>query len=680
MSGVTPQSTTAGLARNVEKESSRGPGSSALPGMFPETPSVEPPEFSVSPIPATSGVGNPVSLQPGQKVPDPSKLTSNTISSTVHDDMSLAKSAEDSQQTFGVAPIPATEGIGNPVHLQPGEKVPDPSSFTKNTINSTVTTDKKSFLSGSGAPQLPDVVTPQHERDARGGGMFSLPERTSNMIPESSLPMDDGGSSERDPGIHIQSAGPQSTTAQLAGNVPLEPRGVPDIVRESRDPGIHIQSAGPQSTTAQLAGNVPLEPRGVPDIVRESRAEAGFDPEASSNRAAVKEKSELEQELESKVPKEPSTAEGTSTGHGGTTDKKEFTGGQIAGMAAGGAVAGGAAVAGTLSTLAHHLPPSVQHAIDEMNRGISGSSTLSSDVDGTSQQHSGAAGMDKGTAIAPTVPEIVQESIVESHQSPEAAISEEVVGEKSEVEQELLHNVKREDASGEPAPTAGGSSTAAGGIHQASHQHSGSAGLGQGVAIAPTVPDVVQESIVESHQAPEAAAHEEIVGEKSVVEQELLRNVKREDASGEPAPSDSAALSETAPTTKTTTTALSEDKASLAAPSSAPARTPAASNAFAQAVRPREVSRDVSPMTRGPTTSTQAQPMVTSGVGSSTAPQVSQSTGGPSTPPKPTAASKSSPTSNRTGESSASTDKKSKRASGFFGKLKAKLSHDKEKK
>lgn len=643
MSGVTPQSTTAGLARNVEKESSRGPGSSALPGMFPETPSVEPPEFSVSPIPATSGVGNPVSLQPGQKVPDPSKLTSNTISSTVHDDMSLAKSAEDSQQTFGVAPIPATEGIGNPVHLQPGEKVPDPSSFTKNTINSTVTTDKKSFLSGSGAPQLPDVVTPQHERDARGGGMFSLPERTSNMIPESSLPMDDGGSSER-------------------------------------DPGIHIQSAGPQSTTAQLAGNVPLEPRGVPDIVRESRAEAGFDPEASSNRAAVKEKSELEQELESKVPKEPSTAEGTSTGHGGTTDKKEFTGGQIAGMAAGGAVAGGAAVAGTLSTLAHHLPPSVQHAIDEMNRGISGSSTLSSDVDGTSQQHSGAAGMDKGTAIAPTVPEIVQESIVESHQSPEAAISEEVVGEKSEVEQELLHNVKREDASGEPAPTAGGSSTAAGGIHQASHQHSGSAGLGQGVAIAPTVPDVVQESIVESHQAPEAAAHEEIVGEKSVVEQELLRNVKREDASGEPAPSDSAALSETAPTTKTTTTALSEDKASLAAPSSAPARTPAASNAFAQAVRPREVSRDVSPMTRGPTTSTQAQPMVTSGVGSSTAPQVSQSTGGPSTPPKPTAASKSSPTSNRTGESSASTDKKSKRASGFFGKLKAKLSHDKEKK
>ena len=718
MSGVTPQSTTAGLAGRVEKESSRGHGSSALPGMFPETPSNEAQDFSVNPIPATSGIGNPVNLQPGQKVPDPSSLTSNTLSSTVRDDMSLAKSAEDSQQTFGVAPIPASAGVGNPIHLKPGEKVPDPSTFNKNTINSTVSTDKKSYQSSSGAPQLPNPVTPQHEREGRGLGMFSLPERSGNMIPESSLPMGGGGSTER-------------------------------------DPGFHIQSAGPQSTTAQLAGNVPLEPRGVPEIVRESQAEAGFDPEASANREAVREKSELEQELESKVPEEPPTAEGTSTGHGGKTDKKEFTGGEIAGMAAGGAVAGGAVAAGTHSML-HRLPPSVQQAIDEMNRGIPGSSTVPSGVAGTPHQNFGGAGMDKGMAIAPTVPDVVQESIVESHQAPEAAASKEMVGEKSAVEQELLHHVKRENTFGEPAPTAGGSSTVAGGIHQASHHYSGAAGMDKGMgiaptvpevvqesiaeshqapeaaaseemvgeksaveeellrnvkredmpgepapsaggistvpsgihdksfqrsgaAIAPTVPDVVQESIAESHQAPEAAASEAMVGEKSVVEQELLRNVKREDMSGEPAPSASAALSETAPTTKTTTTALSEDKGGLAAPASAPATTPAASNAFKQAVRPREDSREVSPMSRGPTSSTQAQPMVTSGVGSNTAPQVSQSTGGPSTPQKTTAASKTSPMSNRTGESSGSTDKKSRRASGFFGKLKAKF-HDKDKK
>ncbi|SLM41227.1 Immunoglobulin E-set [Lasallia pustulata] len=721
MSGVTPQSTTAGLAGAVEKESSEGHGSSALPGMFPETPSNELQDFSVNPIPATSGIGNPVSLRPGQKVPDPSKITSNTLSSTVHDDMSLAKSPEDSQQTFGVAPIPASAGIGNPIHLQPGEKVPDPSTFNRNTVNSTVTTDQKSFESSSGVPQLPDVVTPQAERDARGGGMFSLPERSGNMIPESSLPMGDGGSSER-------------------------------------DPGIHIESAGPQSTTAQLAANVPLEPRGVPEVVRESQAKAGFGPEASGNREAVKEKSEVEQELESKVPEQPSTAEGVSTGHGGTTDKKKLSGGEIAGMAAGGAVAGGAVVAGTNTMLTHHLPPSVQQAIDEMNRGTTSPSTVSSGVKETSHQHTGGAGMDKGLPIAPAVPEVVQESIAESHQAPGAAANEEMVEEKSAVEKELLHSVKRENASGEPAPTAGGSSTVAGGIHEASHHHPGATGMDKGVAIAPTVPDivqgsiakshqapeaaasekmvgeksaveqellhyvkredtsgepapsasgtsivaggihnkslqhpgaaiaptvpdVVQDSIVESHQAPEAAASREMVGEKSVVEQELLRNVKREDGSGEPAPSVSAALSETAPSTKTATTALSEDKGGLAAPASVPATTSAASNAFKQAVRPREDSRDVSPMSHGPTSSTQAQPMVTSGVGASTAPQFSQSTSGPATPPKTTAATKTSPMSSRTGESSASgnTDKKSKRASGFFGKLKAKF-HDKDKK
>ncbi|KAI4129118.1 MAG: hypothetical protein LQ347_003910 [Umbilicaria vellea] len=726
MSGVTPQSTTAGLAGGVDKATSREHGSSALPGMFPETPSNELQDFSVNPIPASSGIGNPVSLQPGQQVPDPSTLTSNTLSSTAHDDMSLAKSAEDSPQTFGVAPIPASGGVGNPVHLQPGEKVPDPSTFTRNTVNSTATTDKESYERGSGAPQLPDVVTPQAERDARGGGMFSLPERTSNMIPESSLPMGDAGSTEP-------------------------------------DPGVHIQSAGPQSTTAQLAGNVPLEPRGVPEIVRESQAQAGFEPEASSNREAVREKSELEHELESKVPEEPPTSEGTGTGHGGTTDQKGFTGGEIAGMAAGGVVAGGAVAAGTHSMMTHHLPPSVQQAIDDMNRGVTGSSpSVPSSFDGASHQQSSAVGMDKGmdtgTAIAPTVPDVVQESIVKSHQAPEAAASGAMVGEKSVVEQELLRNVKRENASGEPAPTAGGSSVMAGGFHEASHHDSGGHGMDQGMAIAPTVPDVVQESIAKSHQAPEAAASEEVVGEKSVVEQELLRNVERADTSGEPAPSTggmstlssgthdksvqhsgtaiaptvpdvvqesiakshqapeaaasevmvgeksvveqellrnvkredafggpapsaSAALSETAPTTKTTTTALSENTDGLAAPASAAATTPAASNAFKQAVRPREVSREVSPMTRGPATSTQAHPMVTSGVGSSTAPQVSQSTAGPATPQKPTTASKTSPMSNKTGESSASasTDKKSRRASGFFGKLKARF-HDKDKK
>ena len=388
MSGVTPASTTAALAGNVPKESERGQAtetapsdkaaSSDIPGSFPETPFHDASEYVVDPIPATSGIGNPVNLAPGESVPHPNTLTSNTVSSTVKDDPSLAKSAEDSEQTFGVAPIPATAGIGNPVSLKPGEKVPHPSTFTDNTINSTVTTDKESYENSTGAPQIPDFIGKDREAN---GGMFNLPGISKNMIPESSLPMGEAAGSEPEP-----------------------------------DPGFTIQSAGPNSTTAALAGQVPLEPRGVPQVVSDSQHEAGFDPEATSNPEAVQEKSEVEKELESKVPEEPATSEGT-------TGEKA---GEVAGMAVGGAAIGGAAAAAA----SHGLPDSVQKSIDEMN---------------------------KGSGIASTVPDVVQESIAESHQSPEAAADKTMVEEKREMEQQLLKEVPKEEDVGEPAP----SSTAA---------------------------------------------------------------------------------------------------------------------------------------------------------------------------------------------------------------------------
>ena len=408
MSGITPQSTTAELAGKVPKESQEPSGSSDLPGSFPETPANDAKDFSVNPIPATSG-------------------------------------------------------IGNPVNLKPGEKVPDPSSFTGNTVNSAVTLDKESYESSSGAPQIPASVIKQDEPNAKDEGMFSVPEKSKNMIPESSLPMGEGTPS-------------------------------------AQDPGVTIQSAGPQSTTAQLAAQVPKEPKGVSGMVQESQKEAGFEPEASGNPEVVKEKSAAESELESKVSEEPATSEEASV-------------------------------------------PS------------------------------------QGTAIAPTVPDVVQESIAESHQSPEAATSETMVGDKSAVEAELLKGVKKEEGSGEPAPTA------------------------------------------------------------------------------------SAALSETAPTPTATDTTTTDNKGSdLNAPAAAPAETPAIKNAIKQDVD----SRDISPMTRGPGTTTQSQPTVTTGVADAAAPSSS----------KPAAAPES-PTTSKNGASgsSAAADKKAKRGSGFFGNLKAKFSH-----
>jgi hypothetical protein len=80
------------------------------------------------------------------------------------------------------------------------------------------------------------------------------------------------------------------------------------------DPGYTIQSAAPTSTTAALAGNVPLEKKtngeapasDVPQVVKDSIAEAHKDPEAAANQQAVEEKKDMEQELHKKVSVEES--------------------------------------------------------------------------------------------------------------------------------------------------------------------------------------------------------------------------------------------------------------------------------------------------------------------------------------------------------------------------------------
>ena len=664
MSTVTPQSTTAGLAGDVPKESTRerGPdaGSSLLPGTFPATPAQEKSDFSVNPIPETAGIGNPVNLAPGEKVPDPSTLTSNTISSTVRDDESLIKKPEDPQQTFNVSPLPPSSGIGNPIHLEPGEKVPPPSAFTANTINTAVTTDKDSYVNSSGAPQLPDVVTPANERDATGG-MFGLPDISGNMIPESSLPMG-GGPTESDPGVTIQSAGPNSTTAALAGQVPLEPRGTPEVVRDTqkdvgksyeerdpvatiqsagpdsttaglagdvplepreargldqerdpnvtiqsagpgattaglagsvpleprgapelnqdRDPGVTIQSAGPNATTAGLAGTVPLEPRGVPKVVQDSQKDADFAPEASANPEAVGEKTAVEEELESKVPKEPATSEGIA---GQTSDQAgDKSGGLAASVIAAAAGAGAGAGAG-----------------------------------GTGYGLIGKSSEETSSLPSRGLPASVQQSINE---------------------------------------------------------------INQGTPIAPTVPDVVQESIARSNQSPEAAGSQTMVGEKSAMESELLNEVKTTNAVGEAAPSSSAALTETAPAITTSAPTIQEQfdtaKDSKLSSRDTPAAEPATTEtstphkpAMAEAIQNRHDSRDISPMSH-PVGSSQTGPSVTTGVGKSSAPQISK--------PAPAPSSSTARPSQATSEGSASSDKKSKRASGFFGKLKSKFS-DKDK-
>ena len=384
-------------------------GSSDLPGAFPETPAAtEKGDFSVNPLPAFDGAVNPVKLAPGEKVPDPSSLTHNTITSNVRDDPELVaadKAKGESEPTFGVAPLPAFAGAVNPVKVAPGEKIPEPSTVTGNTVNSNVTTDKESYEKSGGlgnAPILPPVVTPQAERDQNGTGVLDLPPISKNMIPESSLPMGAAG----------------------VGTFDASPM---------------IQSAGAGTTTAALAGAVPLESTKVPQVVKESQAEAGVGPEASAVPEEVKEKSAVEQELLSEVKEAPATSEGTGGKTTADKSEKSATVAETAAAVGGAAVAvGGATAAYAASQLpasvSSKLPESVQNSINTAN----------------------AESTNRSTVTAKDTPEVVKESIAESGQGAEAAGNEEAVLEKKAMEKELLSEVKPETATGESAPKIGG--------------------------------------------------------------------------------------------------------------------------------------------------------------------------------------------------------------------------------
>jgi hypothetical protein len=267
--------------------------------------------------------------------------------------------------------------------------------LTDHSINSTVRLDKESYEDSGAlghAPVLPPVVTPQSERDEKGTGILDLPPISKHMIPESSLPI-----------------------------VPAEAGGAQDAVPT-------IQSAGVESTTAQLAAAVPLESSKVPDIVKESQEEAGVSPEASAVPEEVKEKAEVERELLSEVPEAPPTSEGSGDKEGASK-----SGGITAGEAA--AAVGGAAVAAGGATVAYAstLPESVQQSI--------------SDINAKSAKRTAAETLAKDT------PEVVKESIAQSGEGPTAASNEEAVLEKQAVEKELLSEVKPETSTGQPAPT-----------------------------------------------------------------------------------------------------------------------------------------------------------------------------------------------------------------------------------
>lgn len=150
--------------------------------------------------------------------------------------------------------------------------------------------------------------------------------------------------------------------------------------------------------------------------------------------------------------------------------------------------------------------------------------------------------------------------------------------------------------------------------------------------VSPQVPTEVKESIAEAGKSPEAAANTEAVQEKKAVENELLKEVKTVNATGEPAPKPAETKEEPA-------TAAQDAPKVVEAPG---------------------VAKDVPETSTPPNGVNGATTTTENGAGASapTTPSKSTKTADPATP-----------------NSGKSDQKKKNRVSGFFGKLKSKISH-----
>lgn len=505
-------------------------------------------QFTVNPIPATEGPSNPVKLAPGEPVPHPSTLTSNTVQSTVRDDPELkkpttstdganesrerelnendlpgayapstAQEEKEDTQAFGINPIPATAGIGNPIKLAPGEPVPHPSKITSNTVQSTVRDGSQYGVSDTGAPVLPPVLDSQSEAEANGASMFNLPSIGGNMIPESSLPMGDNNTGRLPDfdNAFTSSVAPQSTTAQLAGQVPLEPRGA----------------------------------RGVPDVVSESQESAHVSPEAAANPESVREKAAVENELKQTVP-----AANANENENAFVDRSPVA--DAASSVSQTASNTASSVSQTASNTAQavsdsHVPEAVAGGLAAAGATAIGAALLAKDKLSEAYQHA--------TEPAPAskeVPDVVTESQERAHAEPEASASPEAVREKAAFEDELRHAVPEAPATSESgllgssegglagkiaAGTAAVGTAAAGLAYAArdkatdAYENAGAplSNLTKEPTIDGSVPEVVTESQERAHVEPEASASPEAVREKTAMEGELLSEVSKAPATSE---------------------------------------------------------------------------------------------------------------------------------------------------
>lgn len=265
ISSVAPESTTTSLAGGVPVEQLT-PSAGDLPGGFPETPAAE----MTDPTPVVAG---------------------------------------EQEQVFFVKPLPASETAENPITLQPGEAVPQ---IGTESVHSHVKLDKESYEKGATnypietkeAADVPKVV-----RESQDIASVAPEASASADVAEKKAAVESELKTEviETPAIaECNTAAEQA--AEIAGEAAEQATVIASQVSEQAKnaaaiaaPVLATAVASVANATDLAAGPVEKPASPVPEVVKQSIAEAGAPAEATANGELVEAKQDVETELKQEV-------------------------------------------------------------------------------------------------------------------------------------------------------------------------------------------------------------------------------------------------------------------------------------------------------------------------------------------------------------------------------------------
>ncbi|KAI0540508.1 hypothetical protein GGR58DRAFT_522024 [Xylaria digitata] len=327
MSSAAPDSTTAALAAevplekkekatdtseaDVKNEKVAEPEKSDVPGAFPETPAAELNDggaFSVNPLPAAAGAVNPITLAPGEKVPE-GLAAESTVSNVKLDPESYEKSDEIPVSTTAAlaagAPIESkvpeiVKESQEKAHFDPEasavpQEVEEKAAVEKELLEKVKEAPSTSEgTAGEGTEKTEDAVTPGEATAAVVASVTAAAGAAAGAAITGSIAAKDVAADKTQDAVATAQTTATSAAAEL-----------PDSVKEQLPES--IQSAIDTTQKEEVREGVSPE---VPAEVKESITEAEKSPEAAANTEAVEEKKAVEAELLSEVKPVDSAANG----------------------------------------------------------------------------------------------------------------------------------------------------------------------------------------------------------------------------------------------------------------------------------------------------------------------------------------------------------------------------------